>query len=338
MREPPGDSVVDLARFFDRLLKEPWEIYIRPYLNGLRPDIVLLHPAVGIGVYHVVDWNLTDKSYRVDVIKEGSPPVVLGPSPSGDEVQLQNPIDSASTCQWEIYNLYCPRLTGPKSLATITSGIVCTQAMRADAERFFEQSFVYRGMNVAPRYHPIAGVEELYGDDLLGVYPEAGRLSSRHMDATRARDLRNWLSEPDFAKEQRRPLPLDSRQRRIVTTDPETKSGYRRMRGPAGSGKSLVLAARAAQLALEGKQVLVVSYNLTLLHYLRDLASRWPDPGAGAVNEITWINFHTLCRRVCYMAGWGWEYRRLWAEASRKMGWRWTRPCRQKLETPSRPC
>ena len=42
--------VIDL---FDQKLPTEWEIYVQPHLNGLRPDIVLLHPGVGVAVFEV---------------------------------------------------------------------------------------------------------------------------------------------------------------------------------------------------------------------------------------------------------------------------------------------
>ena|ERR1043165_3756121 len=93
----------------------------------------------------------------------------------------------------------------------------------------------------------------------------------------------------------------------------------------AGIGKSLALAARAAHLSAEGKQVLVVSFNLTLLHYLRDLAVRYPDPKKSIVNCIDWLHFHGWCKRVSEEAGMEKEYRQLWhgrsgGEASKERG------------------
>ena len=35
-----------------------WEMYIHPHLNGLRPDLVLLHPEFGIAVYEFVVHTL----------------------------------------------------------------------------------------------------------------------------------------------------------------------------------------------------------------------------------------------------------------------------------------
>lgn len=62
---------------------------------------------------------------------------------------------------------------------------------------------------------------------------------------------------------------LNHRQRVLVRQ--RNKSGYRRIKGSAGSGKTVVIAARAVQCASEGKKVLVMAYNKTMVGYLRSL-------------------------------------------------------------------
>ena len=45
----PGERLV--FEFFDQLLPVEWEIYLQPFLNGQRPDFVLLHPEKGVAVF-----------------------------------------------------------------------------------------------------------------------------------------------------------------------------------------------------------------------------------------------------------------------------------------------
>jgi superfamily I DNA/RNA helicase len=158
----------------------------------------------------------------------------------------------------------------------------------------------------------LAGGDALDAGDLATIFPWGRRASSKWMTPELAGDLRTWLVEPDHAAAQRAPLSLNSRQRELATT--RTTTGYRRIRGPAGCGKSLSLAARAAHLSAEGKQVLVVLYNLTLLHFLRDLAVRYPEPRKSITSRITWLHFHSWCKRVCQEAGMEEEYRQLWRD------------------------
>lgn len=56
---PLTDGEKRLIDLFDTTLQPEWEIYLQPHLNGLRPDFVLLHPHVGIAVFEVKDWNLS---------------------------------------------------------------------------------------------------------------------------------------------------------------------------------------------------------------------------------------------------------------------------------------
>ena len=102
---------------------------------------------------------------------------------------------------------------------------------------------------------------------------------------------------------------LDKEQYLIATTRTE-ETGYRRVRGPAGSGKSLTLAARAAVLASEGKEVLVCTYNITLHNYLRDLIEQLMSQQIPP--HITFTNFHAWCKYVCEVTGHMSDYRQLW--------------------------
>jgi superfamily I DNA/RNA helicase len=61
----------------------------------------------------------------------------------------------------------------------------------------------------------------------------------------------------------------------------------------------MVLCSRAARLASENKEVLIVTYNITLLNYLLDLAVRY-DMNGKVRNQITALHFHGLCKRLAY--------------------------------------
>lgn len=62
---------------------------------------------------------------------------------------------------------------------------------------------------------------------------------------------------------------LNQRQRVLVRQ--RNKSGYRRVKGSAGSGKTVVIVARAIQCASEGMRVLVVAYNKTMVGFLKSM-------------------------------------------------------------------
>ncbi|MCG9127309.1 hypothetical protein JT359_06860 [Candidatus Poribacteria bacterium] len=97
-------------------------------------------------------------------------------------------------------------------------------------------------------------------------------------------------------------------QQYTIATDPPEKTRFRRVRGPAGSGKSIALAGRAAQLASEGKVVLICNFNITLLGYLKSLVKNFIDP---IPPHITFFHFHRWCRHICERTGFMKEYKQL---------------------------
>ncbi|GHG74355.1 hypothetical protein GCM10010919_27760 [Alishewanella longhuensis] len=311
LRQSLTDGEWMVFNFFDRYLDPAWEIYVQPHLNGLRPDFVLLNPAVGIAVFEVKDWNFNAMSYFIET-KGNSAPKLLANDGSHTFLVNDNPIEQLFRYKREVFELYCPRLQQRAGFALVTAGVIFTNADTDHIRKLFQPSMQYRAMLEYPQYTPVSGRDALNSGDISIVFPESKRKYSRYMNTELAKDLRNWLVEPDFSKAQRLPLELDANQRFLVNS--RTKTGYRRVRGAAGSGKSLVLGARAAELVGQGKKVLVVTFNITLLHYLMDIAVRWPNKTGNTRKQVTWLNFHMWCRRVCEDAGFEKEYRDLWDE------------------------
>ena len=313
LRQPLTDGEKQVFEFFDTHLHPKWEIYIQPHLNGLRPDFVLLHETVGIAVFEVKDWDLDAMGYWVEPHgNSGKAPTLMGKK-NGQRFSLQNhnPVEQLYRYRQEIIELYCPRLAGPAGLAVITAGIIFPNGDCERVKELLTPCLIHRKLLLYKQYNPISGRDTLESKNLQAVFPEGDRPNSKYMKLDLAKDLRHWLVEPDFSATQREPLELDENQRRYVTE--RTKSGYRRIKGPAGSGKSQVLAARAAQLAYEGKKVLVVTFNITLMHYLRDLAVRYRPPlhCPGSLRNITWLNFHSWCKRFCQEHNYEKEYKQL---------------------------
>jgi hypothetical protein len=295
-------------------LPEEWEIYIQPHLNGLRPDFVLLHPKVGVAVYEIKDWDLDAMRYFVKHCPGSSPRLMAEKDGQTFSLQPNNPVERIQLYKEEIHNLYCPRTDQRAGYALITAGIVFPYA---ESRRVCELLSPFQkaySMDQWPSYYPIIGRDTLNKRAIDLIMPSALRQTSKYMSEATAQDLRSWLVEPEVSAEQRQPLELNAKQRELITT--RTTSGYRKLKGPAGSGKSLVLAARAAQLISEGKSVLVITYNITLINYLMDLSVRWPRGQSNTREQITWLNFHHWCKRVCYETGHRPEYKALWGGVS----------------------
>lgn len=267
LRTPLNRGERLVFEFFDAYLPQEWEIYIQPHLNGLRPDFVLLHSGVGIAVFEVKDWDLDALVYHVIHGADGRP-VLRATDSAGKTFSLDNPIEQVIEYKSQLVNLYCPRLglraiDDPKNLAVVTAGVIMPTTSTSRAQKLLHPFLERFGLlGAAAGYHPVAGSDDLEAGNIRTVFPTAAWTRSRYMDSQFARDLRTWLIEPDYAASQREPLELDPRQRELVLNREGTR--FRRIKGPAGAGKSLVLAARAAHLSREGRQVLAVTFNITL--------------------------------------------------------------------------
>lgn len=303
-----------VLEYFDEILPLSWEIYIQPHLNGLRPDFVLLHPKNGIAVYEVKDWDLDAMEYFVE---QGTHSPTLKGRTGGKTFSLekQNPVTKIQLYKDELHNLYCPSLPSRDGYGSIVAGIIFPNATTASASQLLAPLRSHYKHTDHERLYPILGSDLLQNHGLTtikkSVLPSIQRPDARMNDGAAA-DLRHWLVEPEFARNQRRPLTADLSHRQMAICLNMGAVSFRRIRGPAGSGKSLVLAGRAAELAKAGKKVLVVTYNITLINYLMDLAVRYAETGA-IRKRIEAMNFHHWCGRVAHVTGHSADYKALWS-------------------------
>lgn len=312
LRQPLTQGERKVLDFFLRKLTD-WHIFIQPHLNGLRPDFILLNPQVGIGVFEIKDWDLDAIEYYIEE-KSGFPKLMAKKDGEVFSKQRDNPLEIICMYKEEIFNLYCPRLDQKAGLAVITAGVIFPFAEDNQIKDLFWPYINYLGIDNPQKsqYYPISGKNNLDLENIKAIFPAATYNTSKYMNEEIAADLMIWLREPDFAAEQRDRLVLNDKQRKFATT--RTKNGYRRIRGPAGSGKSLVLAARAAELASEKekKDVIVLTYNITLPNYIGDLAVRWPKPGVISRNDLILLSFFDWCKRFCSQMGYRQEYKNIW--------------------------
>ena len=331
LRQPLTQGEQEVFDYFNDNLPEGWEIYIQPHMNGLRPDFVLLHERAGIVVVEVKDWNLASMNYEAEETADGNAPILYAKK-DGQRFAYNrhNPFNQANLYREEILNLYCPSFEkSPNDAVRLVSSLVIfTRATRKEVVGLFHPILLHYRISASSSGHQsfersvFAGSDDLEALHVVELHPHFSYANKAGMGKDIAQDLRHWLVEPDVSAMQRRTLPLDARQKELVLT--RNKDLHRKIKGPAGSGKSLVLAARAAQLCVERKDVLIITYNITLLNYLKDLAVRWPEPGKAPLGKyLQALNFHSWCKRIALEAGADMSYREFWkkhfdAEATKK--------------------
>lgn len=310
-----GELVV--LDYFSISLGSNWEIYIQPHMNGYRPDFVLLNPKVGICVVEVKDWDLSAMDYSYDTTRGGAPKLqaILG----YEKLYLskQDPISKIQTYKDAISSIFCPRLD-KAAFGCITGIVAFPFAERSKIETILNPAREYYGHLNYPNKNTLLTQNEIsLGEKSIRKVLQVAFLNEDlKFSVSHAIDIRHWLVEPEFSREQRVPLLsiLDQRQKELVET--RTGTRFRKVRGSAGCGKSLVLAARAANLAGEGKRVLLVTFNITLVNYLNDFVNR-VDRSRKVRNNIEAWNFHSWCKLLAQKVGCLDDYAELLANTER---------------------
>ena len=307
----------NLVDLFDQRLDRSWEIYVQPYLNGLEPDIVLLSPESGVAVFEMREWRLRDGGLWAEPGADGRLPKLMTRGYDGNPVSMEreNPVTRVRRAKDEIYNVYCSGLPEQRGYGLITAGVIFPNASRRDVNRTFS-GFWREDEKAYPSLYRLVANEDIRSGDMARVFPAGRGLRDRRITEAEVEGLRDWLRGPVSRGDVGSPLVLNERQRELARS--RTAGGYRRVRGPAGSGKSVAVAARAAELSDRGDRVLVVCFNITLMNYLMDLTGRYGTDIEPVRRRVDFLNFHHWCRRVCEEAGLSDDYRELWRKSPRE--------------------
>jgi Nuclease-related domain len=268
-----------------------WTVYEQPHLNGDRPDFVLVHPERGVILIEVKDYNLATGRYAHNDRQF----CVLGND--GRWHPKRNPADQVKDVQKNILELYSGKFLGLEAAhGTAAWGVVeaavyfhhadASQAAavcgRPDTVRFLDRNHVQAMQDGA---WARTGINALKA---IATWPRSSFAKAGLLQEFVA-DLESWLNPAAYMQERRAAIPFTPEQARNALPAPGI---HRRLRGAAGSGKSVVLASRAAALLAQGKRVMLVTFNITLLHYLRDLVAQQTAPEHWPAMRDQFVIYH----------------------------------------------
>ena len=60
----PEEGELYLLEFLNKVLDDTFEVYFNPYMNGDRPDVIIMKERQGVMIIEVKDWNLAH--YYID--------------------------------------------------------------------------------------------------------------------------------------------------------------------------------------------------------------------------------------------------------------------------------
>ena len=262
-------------------LDDSWTVYVQPRLAQDVPDFVAVHDRYGVCAVEVKDWS--PGAYRqvdtgaIECMQEGS-----------WRQTTEQPRYQAFRYRSTIYEHFFALPDDAEAPTQVVRAVLLLpQFSSKKAAILFDKPVV------TPREQ---SVRVLGGEALQGSAEDIVRAVCPHPDPTSMRRLGRHLVESDCVRESRAPVKLSEGARNIATNPNNARR--RRIRGPAGCGKSFGLAACAARLAAEGQEVLILTFNTTLANYLSTLVSSRCKELQANPALVTSAPFHSFCTRL----------------------------------------
>lgn len=274
-----------------------WLIFSRPFLNGYVPDVVIFNPYVGMVIYDLCREDVRSYSYVKSTGQDAKEKWLFQEKSSGEKAlvpykRVESTVDFfRGNLMPEIGEAFSKSERG--SLFPITGVTIFTKNAWDEVDEIFFSKDKKEKLPSVPKWILLPGKEYLEFHSEEDLLPSA--FSSEKLlkwDHSWSLESINWIKPPLHSIEHATILSVRGNQLRVATPAP----GHHRVRGVAGSGKTQALAYRAAQLAALGYDVLVLSFNITMWHFMRDMIERTPFEFEW--DRITFNHFHGFCNNV----------------------------------------
>ena len=273
-------------------LDETWHVFVQPHLLNQQPDFMIASLRHGVTVIEVKDWQ--DGGHRCR-----EPRILEVRDTMGDWVRTsEDPILQVFNYKKGVAERF---LIPPGAIddertlfGRVNAVVVLPQSSGGKSQVMLKKSSRLEAKN--QRFIKVVGREVFTDSNAFQNLIHGVGNADRAIDSAVFERFINRVSEPEAVAEQREPLKLSREARRIVN-NPD-RSIIRRVKGPAGSGKTLGLASRAALLAAENKSVLILTFNITLAHYVAALVGRETRRLSADRRKIDCIHIHGFCSDI----------------------------------------
>jgi len=276
MTVKPTMGELHLLKELSSLLSDEYEVFFNPYMNGDRPDIVIFHERFGVLIIEVKDWDLD--LYELDDHKNWK--LKYPRNDAESRAVIKSPISQVLRYKDNLFELHIEKLLELKikdirSFNFVSCAVYFHNGTRYQIEKLLVSPYTddKKYMNFLKRRIRLLSRDELSKDihtmmhDFWMDRPSTFGLFTKEI----ADSIKRFLQPTEHMKEDGIPIPYVEEQRNVINS---TQSPQR-IKGVFGSGKTTVLAARAAKAASMGlDNILILCYNITLKNYIHDALSK----------------------------------------------------------------
>lgn len=282
----PEEGELHLLKFLDKELDDSFEVYFNPYMNGDRPDIVLMKKGQGILVIEVKDYHLS--KYELDdrknfVVKRTNAKT------------YKSPISQVLKYKDNLFNLHIKTLLERKIVNIKNFNIISCVVYFHNAQSDEIAQLLVEPFKQEKKYQSFLKYNiDLLGRDNLNKADLTKLLRKNYLESEKPsflftddlyKSIKRFLKPPLHLRTDGEDIIYSKKQNNIIY---ESNKKQQRIKGVVGSGKTTVLAARAVQAHKRSQGlVLILTYNITLKNFIKDKISKIRE-------EFGWENFIIL--------------------------------------------
>ena len=269
----PEDGELYLLEFLNQTLDDSFEVFFNPYMNGDRPDIIIMKKGQGVMIIEVKDYNLDH--YELDERKNWKV------KNRTHDYNIKSPISQVLKYKNNLFELHIENLLEMKIKDIRSFNIVSCAVYFHNANKKEIKDFLVKPFEQNQKYIDFLKYNiDLLGRDSLEENSFKSILRKRYLISNRPsyfftdkiyNSFKRFLKPPIHLKEQGQEFHYSQEQLMIIYN---ANKRQQRIKGVVGSGKTTVLAARAVQAYKRTKgKVLILTYNITLKNFIRDKIS-----------------------------------------------------------------
>ena len=294
LKVQPTEGESYLLNYLNEHLDDSFDVFFNPFLDGDRPDFIILKKYVAIFIIEVKDYKLDN--YFIDHLSKWSVRSNQGTS------RISSPQAQAFTYKKNLYQLHSPIL-GLNNLENHNFFKIVTPLVylhRGDKRKIDDlyinaEDNINKSkteLNVKHRENRISHNEYnrqadhistinknltrdksmLFGHDRVKSLVEKLNSCKAHVlfDERIYDELKRRLMPSEHVLKQGKAIPLDDKQLKVAIST----QGKEKIKGVAGCGKTTIIAHRAIDAHLRHKQrVLILTFNITLKNLIKDKIS-----------------------------------------------------------------
>lgn len=314
----PTEGEWTLLRFLDKVLDDNFEVYFKPFINGDRPDLIILKKHGGVFIIEVRDWDLdlcsldADKNWCVAQSKNEKEKVV----------RVLSPIEKCNRYKDNLFNLYSAELLEKSICNSAVWGVVTCGVYFHNSTHQRLVDFLVSPFSGENKYLKKIGYTELIGRNDLNDEAFNRILGNHYMMDKKSVYFDDELYEsihrilqPSFHMKNQgkfirrfdaRLAPhsseifMFSKKQDELIFDKQKRQQWR-VKGVVGSGKTTLLAAKAVQMykemvesGLKEPRILILTFNITLRNFIRDKLMEVNE--SFAWKSFTISNYHAFIR------------------------------------------